>query len=88
MQPNEIRMLAEKYECDCEAYDRLVCSFKNENGTAMPANGRELGLIGRHARGVMDSILRGNPDVTESEIKEALSELTRKQSELLSGAYS
>ena len=48
--------LAEEYEDRCEAYDVTVCSAKSPSGAAMPANGKELGLVCRNAREVMSEI--------------------------------
>lgn len=50
--------LAREYHERCEAFDQTVCTGGlNKYGEAMPANGRELGLINVNARRVLAEVM-------------------------------
>lgn len=48
--------LAQRFHGATEAYDRLVCTGPVRDGSIMPANHREFGLINRNARMVLDAL--------------------------------
>lgn len=50
--------LAVKYHYECETFDRTVCTGPVVRGSIMPANARELGIIGMHAKDVLHRIMR------------------------------
>lgn len=56
--PAALYALAAEYEQRCEAFDRTVCTGGTDRaGAVHPANARELGIIGQHARRVWDELM-------------------------------
>ena len=45
--------LAEEYHTTCEAYDKKVCTGPNSKYGILPANGREVAKINKHATEVL-----------------------------------
>ena len=52
----ELLELIERYYDQTEAYDRIVCTGPIRNGSIMPADGFQLGLICRNARHKMEEL--------------------------------
>ena len=59
-----IRLLCQYY-VDCETYDRTVCTGPINQDGIMPMNSHETGLIGKHARQLLDQIKHGNPEISD-----------------------
>ena len=56
----EIKMhaLAVRYHSEAEAYDRSVCTGGFFHGSAMPANSREMAMVGAYAHKLRRQIMR------------------------------
>ena len=52
----QLDTLAKKYHVLCEQYDRTVCTGPILDGSIMPMNSRERGLIVRNARQIFNQI--------------------------------
>lgn len=73
--------LAEEYDRVTEAYDRTVCTGPIVDGVIIPANNRELALINRHARKLLDDLsLRAQKiGCTQKQLLDAIRRFTYKQ---------
>lgn len=64
--------LARQYHDRCDAYDRAVCTARSpRSGEPMPANGKELGLINKNARHVINEIMLQS-GITEAKLHQAI----------------
>jgi hypothetical protein len=61
--------LAIEYHMHCEEFDRKVCSGKDRDGDARPANGHELREVQMHAEQVIRALLGQNRDVPEARLR-------------------
>ena len=41
--------LAERYETECESFDRLMCRYRNDRGVAIPVTSGELAAVNKNA---------------------------------------
>lgn len=70
-----LKQIAEDYHSLCDAYDRHVCSgISPRTGEAMPVNGYELGIVNRHARYILNELVRDNPWFSMEQIRKAIKE--------------
>lgn len=53
---HRLRRLAEEYHERTERYDRCICTGPIRDGSIMPANGHEMGMINVHAKAVMEEL--------------------------------
>jgi hypothetical protein len=74
-QPDKrLHELAVEYHSRCEAYDRTVCSGPVIDGSIMPGDYREHGLIAHHADKVRTEIVRRGNEMgfSKSDIIDAI----------------
>lgn len=73
--------LALRYHDECEAYDRTVCTGGIKHGAIMPANYREMGMIGENAKNVLKKLLElevaFNRGITKRELMKEISRIDR-----------
>lgn len=70
-----LRELAERYHADCDAYDNRVCTgISPRTGEAIPVTPYELGLVGKHARTVRESLIREGESMglTAKQVEQAI----------------
>lgn len=65
--------IAQAYHAECEAYDLVTCSCRDEvTGVAIPLTRRERQLVNVHALQVLNRLVRENKDLTKQEIVVAI----------------
>ncbi len=76
----ELLKLAEEYHERTESFDCTVCTGRIRNGSIMPSNGEELGIINHNAKKIRQDILRKAfaKRLTEKELQEAIADYHRK----------
>jgi hypothetical protein len=74
----QLQAIAEQYVRETEAYDRTVCTGPIRYGEISPASPRELALVNRNAKELMNSLCQRHPQFTRSEIFRAVQKLDRQ----------